>query len=97
MTPPLFVCRALESRRVDFVSLILCAHSSTANRHTLRALAEAGGGAFEFFDVKTKHNWAEKASRRTFNEPHTFKRDLSMSEDEIFLYLRPIPKLYQNS
>ncbi|XP_075886999.1 protein mono-ADP-ribosyltransferase PARP4 [Nelusetta ayraudi] len=42
--------------------LFTCGLSSTANRHTLRALAEAGGGAFEFFDVKTKHNWAEKVA-----------------------------------
>lgn len=34
--------------------------SPTANRHMLRALAQAGGGAYEFFDTKTKHNWAEK-------------------------------------
>uniref|UniRef100_A0A3Q0SU44 Poly [ADP-ribose] polymerase n=1 Tax=Amphilophus citrinellus TaxID=61819 RepID=A0A3Q0SU44_AMPCI len=34
----------------------------TANRHMLRALAQAGGGAYEFFDTKTKHNWAEKVA-----------------------------------
>uniref|UniRef100_A0AAQ5Z973 Poly [ADP-ribose] polymerase n=1 Tax=Amphiprion ocellaris TaxID=80972 RepID=A0AAQ5Z973_AMPOC len=37
---------------------------STANRHMLRALAQAGGGAYEFFDAKTKHTWAEKVSRQ---------------------------------
>nr|XP_046259946.1 protein mono-ADP-ribosyltransferase PARP4 [Scatophagus argus] len=36
--------------------------SPTANRHMLRALAQAGGGAFEFFDTKSKHNWAEKVA-----------------------------------
>ncbi|XP_042370336.1 protein mono-ADP-ribosyltransferase PARP4-like, partial [Plectropomus leopardus] len=39
-----------------------CGLSSTANRHMLRALAQAGGGAYEFFDTKTKHNWAEKVA-----------------------------------
>lgn len=51
-----------------FCFLIFPPCSSTANRHMLRALAEAGGGAFEFFDVKTRHNWAEKVSQRTFNK-----------------------------
>lgn len=26
----------------------------------LRALAQAGGGTYEFFDTKMKHTWAEK-------------------------------------
>uniref|UniRef100_A0A3Q2CS07 Poly [ADP-ribose] polymerase n=1 Tax=Cyprinodon variegatus TaxID=28743 RepID=A0A3Q2CS07_CYPVA len=43
---------------------------STANRHMLRALAQAGGGAYEFFDAKTKHTWAEKVK-------HQVKRMLS--------------------
>uniref|UniRef100_H3DDY7 Poly [ADP-ribose] polymerase n=1 Tax=Tetraodon nigroviridis TaxID=99883 RepID=H3DDY7_TETNG len=34
----------------------------TANRHMLRALAQAGGGAFEFFDTKSRHTWAEKVA-----------------------------------
>ncbi|XP_070770875.1 protein mono-ADP-ribosyltransferase PARP4 [Enoplosus armatus] len=42
--------------------LFTCGLSPTANRHMLRALAQAGGGAFEFFDTKTKHNWAEKVA-----------------------------------
>ncbi|KAM6934605.1 protein mono-ADP-ribosyltransferase PARP4 [Xenentodon cancila] len=42
--------------------LFTCGLSSTANRHMLRALARAGGGAYEFFDTKTKHNWAEKVA-----------------------------------
>ncbi|KAM9347781.1 protein mono-ADP-ribosyltransferase PARP4 [Symphorus nematophorus] len=42
--------------------LFTCGVSPTANRHMLRALAQAGGGAFEFFDTKTKHNWAEKVA-----------------------------------
>ncbi|XP_059198459.1 protein mono-ADP-ribosyltransferase PARP4 isoform X2 [Centropristis striata] len=42
--------------------LFTCGLSQTANRHMLRALAQAGGGSFEFFDTKTKHNWAEKVS-----------------------------------
>ncbi|XP_066542363.1 protein mono-ADP-ribosyltransferase PARP4-like isoform X2 [Hoplias malabaricus] len=40
--------------------LFTCGLSPTANRHMLRALAQAGGGAYEFFDTKTKHTWAEK-------------------------------------
>uniref|UniRef100_A0A3B4UNQ4 Poly [ADP-ribose] polymerase n=1 Tax=Seriola dumerili TaxID=41447 RepID=A0A3B4UNQ4_SERDU len=42
--------------------LFTCGLSPTANRHMLRALAQAGGGAYEFFDTKTKHNWAEKVA-----------------------------------
>lgn len=33
----------------------------------LRALAQTGGGAFEFFDTKTKHNWAEKVRLTSAN------------------------------
>nr|XP_040056782.1 protein mono-ADP-ribosyltransferase PARP4 isoform X2 [Gasterosteus aculeatus aculeatus] len=44
--------------------LFACGLSPTANRHMLRALAQAGGGAYEFFDTKTKHNWAEKVARQ---------------------------------
>uniref|UniRef100_A0A4W5P683 Poly [ADP-ribose] polymerase n=1 Tax=Hucho hucho TaxID=62062 RepID=A0A4W5P683_9TELE len=40
--------------------LFTCGLSPTANRHMLRALAQAGGGAYEFFDTKTKHTWREK-------------------------------------
>ncbi|KAK1903239.1 Protein mono-ADP-ribosyltransferase PARP4, partial [Dissostichus eleginoides] len=42
--------------------LFTCGLSPTANRHMLRALAQAGGGAFEFFDTKTKHNWTDKVA-----------------------------------
>uniref|UniRef100_A0A4W6G120 Poly [ADP-ribose] polymerase n=1 Tax=Lates calcarifer TaxID=8187 RepID=A0A4W6G120_LATCA len=42
--------------------LFTCGLSPTANRHMLRALAQAGGGAYEFFDTKTKHNWTEKVA-----------------------------------
>ncbi|XP_078118660.1 protein mono-ADP-ribosyltransferase PARP4 isoform X2 [Sander vitreus] len=42
--------------------LFTCGLSPTANRHMLRALARVGGGSFEFFDTKTKHNWAEKVA-----------------------------------
>lgn len=42
--------------------------STTANQHMLRALAQAGGGAYEFFDTKTKHNWAEKVSARVIHK-----------------------------
>uniref|UniRef100_A0A3Q1JHS3 Poly [ADP-ribose] polymerase n=1 Tax=Anabas testudineus TaxID=64144 RepID=A0A3Q1JHS3_ANATE len=42
--------------------LFTCGLSPTANRHMLRALAQAGGGAYEFFDTKTKHNWQEKVA-----------------------------------
>ncbi|MED6292293.1 hypothetical protein CHARACLAT_032413, partial [Characodon lateralis] len=44
--------------------LFTCGLTSTANRHMLRALAQAGGGAYEFFDTKTKHTWAEKVKRQ---------------------------------
>ncbi|KAL0963603.1 hypothetical protein UPYG_G00308490 [Umbra pygmaea] len=40
--------------------LFTCGLSPTANRHMLRTLAQAGGGAYEFFDTKTKHTWSEK-------------------------------------
>ncbi|XP_067299714.1 protein mono-ADP-ribosyltransferase PARP4-like isoform X2 [Pseudorasbora parva] len=40
--------------------LFTCGLSLTANRHMLRALAQAGGGTCEFFDTKMKHTWAEK-------------------------------------
>ncbi|XP_026074209.1 poly [ADP-ribose] polymerase 4-like isoform X5 [Carassius auratus] len=40
--------------------LFTCGLSLTANRHMLRALAQAGGGTYEFFDTKTKHTWTEK-------------------------------------
>ncbi|XDV30671.1 hypothetical protein PO909_033533 [Leuciscus waleckii] len=40
--------------------LFTCGLSLTANRHMLRALAQAGGGTCEFFDIKMKHTWAEK-------------------------------------
>ncbi|XP_056145219.1 protein mono-ADP-ribosyltransferase PARP4 isoform X2 [Lampris incognitus] len=42
--------------------LFTCGLSLTANRHMLRALAQAGGGAYEFFDSKAKHTWAEKVA-----------------------------------
>ncbi|XP_029936866.1 protein mono-ADP-ribosyltransferase PARP4 isoform X2 [Myripristis murdjan] len=42
--------------------LFTCGISPTANRHMLRALAQAGGGTYEFFDTKTKHNWTEKVA-----------------------------------
>ncbi|XP_028291259.1 protein mono-ADP-ribosyltransferase PARP4 isoform X2 [Gouania willdenowi] len=42
--------------------LFCCGLSPTANRHMLRALAQAGGGACEFFDTKAEHNWKEKVS-----------------------------------
>ncbi|XP_056320851.1 LOW QUALITY PROTEIN: protein mono-ADP-ribosyltransferase PARP4-like [Danio aesculapii] len=40
--------------------LFTCGLSLTANGHMLRALAQAGGGTYEFFDTKMKHTWAEK-------------------------------------
>uniref|UniRef100_A0A3B3ZW43 Poly [ADP-ribose] polymerase n=1 Tax=Periophthalmus magnuspinnatus TaxID=409849 RepID=A0A3B3ZW43_9GOBI len=42
--------------------LFTCGLSPTANRHMLRALAQAGGGAYEFFDTKSKHTWLEKVT-----------------------------------
>ncbi|KAL7384647.1 hypothetical protein ABVT39_006320 [Epinephelus coioides] len=49
---------------VQHSRLFTCGLSSTANRHMLRILAQAGGGAYEFFDTKTKHNWTEKVVRQ---------------------------------
>ncbi|KAL1268029.1 hypothetical protein QQF64_033392 [Cirrhinus molitorella] len=40
--------------------LFTCGLGLTANRHMLRALAQAGGGTYEFFDTKMKHTWTEK-------------------------------------
>ncbi|KAL2081078.1 hypothetical protein ACEWY4_022931 [Coilia grayii] len=42
--------------------LFTCGLSKTANKHMLRALAQAGGGAFEFFDTKTRHTWLQKVN-----------------------------------
>ncbi|XP_040003872.1 protein mono-ADP-ribosyltransferase PARP4 isoform X2 [Xiphias gladius] len=42
--------------------LFTCGLSPTANRHMLRALAQAGGGAYEFFDTKIKHTWGKKVA-----------------------------------
>ncbi|XP_053733115.1 protein mono-ADP-ribosyltransferase PARP4 [Synchiropus splendidus] len=42
--------------------LFTCGLSTTANRHMLRALAQAGGGAYEYFDTKTKHTWKHKVA-----------------------------------
>ncbi|KAG7502647.1 poly [ADP-ribose] polymerase 4 isoform X1 [Solea senegalensis] len=49
---------------VQHSRLFTCGISPTANRHMLRTLAQAGGGAYEFFDTKMKHNWAEKVERQ---------------------------------
>ncbi|XP_043987599.1 protein mono-ADP-ribosyltransferase PARP4-like isoform X3 [Gambusia affinis] len=49
---------------VQHSRLFTCSFSSTANRHMLRALAQAGGGAYEFFDSKAKYTWAEKVERQ---------------------------------
>ncbi|XP_034142721.1 protein mono-ADP-ribosyltransferase PARP4 isoform X3 [Esox lucius] len=42
--------------------LFTCGLSPTANQHMLRALAQAGGGTYEFFDTKTMHTWREKVA-----------------------------------
>lgn len=34
--------------------------SSTANKYMLRSLARVAGGAYEFFDLKTKSKWEKK-------------------------------------
>ncbi|XP_047198567.1 protein mono-ADP-ribosyltransferase PARP4 isoform X2 [Hippoglossus stenolepis] len=49
---------------VQHSRLFTCGISPTANKHMLRALAQAGGGAYEFFDTKVKHNWSEKVARQ---------------------------------
>ncbi|XP_053483538.1 protein mono-ADP-ribosyltransferase PARP4 isoform X2 [Ictalurus furcatus] len=47
---------------VRHTRLFTCGLSLTANRYMLRALAQAGGGTYEFFDTKAKHTWAEKVN-----------------------------------
>ncbi|CAH1248284.1 PARP4 [Branchiostoma lanceolatum] len=37
-----------------------CGVGSTSNKHLLRSLARLGGGAFEYFDDKTKSKWEKK-------------------------------------
>ncbi|CAB1424384.1 unnamed protein product [Pleuronectes platessa] len=49
---------------VQHSRLFTCGISPTANKHMLRALAQAGGGAYEFFDTKVKHNWSDKVARQ---------------------------------
>ncbi|KAM9801744.1 protein mono-ADP-ribosyltransferase PARP4 isoform 3-T4 [Syngnathus typhle] len=49
---------------VEHSRLFTCGISSTANRHMLRTLAQAGCGAYEFYDAKNKHQWAEKVERQ---------------------------------
>ncbi|KAK3593675.1 hypothetical protein CHS0354_013571 [Potamilus streckersoni] len=44
--------------------------SSTANRHLLRALARMGGGAFEFFDPKSKSKWEGKVKSQISKAGH---------------------------
>uniref|UniRef100_A0A8C2HS11 Poly [ADP-ribose] polymerase n=1 Tax=Cyprinus carpio TaxID=7962 RepID=A0A8C2HS11_CYPCA len=46
--------------------LFTCGLSLTANRHMLRALAQAGGGTYEFFDTKMKHTWTEKVNHTLY-------------------------------
>ncbi|XP_061081985.1 protein mono-ADP-ribosyltransferase PARP4 [Conger conger] len=62
-------CEALTLRLVRegicHTRVFTCGVSPTANRHMLRALAQAGGGAYKFFDTKTKHTWVEKVSSQT--------------------------------
>nr|XP_061799774.1 protein mono-ADP-ribosyltransferase PARP4 [Nerophis lumbriciformis] len=48
---------------VEHSRLFVCGLSSTANRHMLGALAQAGCGAYEYFNAKQKHKWAEKVAR----------------------------------
>ncbi|XP_064167801.1 protein mono-ADP-ribosyltransferase PARP4 [Anguilla rostrata] len=52
----------LVRESIQHTRVFTCGVSPTANRHMLRALAQAGGGAYEFFDTKTKHTWMEKVS-----------------------------------
>ncbi|KAJ8409900.1 hypothetical protein AAFF_G00209410 [Aldrovandia affinis] len=52
----------LVRENIQHSRVFTCGVSTTANRHMLRALAQAGGGAYEFFDTKTKHTWVEKVS-----------------------------------
>ncbi|XP_054643397.1 protein mono-ADP-ribosyltransferase PARP4-like isoform X4 [Dunckerocampus dactyliophorus] len=47
---------------VQHSRLFTCGLSPTANQHMLRALAQAGGGAYEYFDTKSKHKWTEKVA-----------------------------------
>ncbi|KAF5902021.1 poly [ADP-ribose] polymerase 4 isoform X1, partial [Clarias magur] len=52
----------LVRNNVRHTRLFTCGLNPTANRYMLRALAQAGGGTYEFFDTKTKHTWAEKVN-----------------------------------
>ncbi|XP_060785558.1 protein mono-ADP-ribosyltransferase PARP4 isoform X2 [Neoarius graeffei] len=47
---------------VRHTRLFTCGLNLTANRYMLRALAQAGGGTYEFFDTKAKHTWAKKVN-----------------------------------
>ncbi|XP_041092549.1 protein mono-ADP-ribosyltransferase PARP4-like [Polyodon spathula] len=50
----------LVKENAHHTRIFTCGVGHTANRHMLRSLAQSGGGAYEFFDIKTKHNWREK-------------------------------------
>ncbi|MGH0146798.1 UNVERIFIED_CONTAM: hypothetical protein FKN15_008978 [Acipenser sinensis] len=50
----------LVKENAHHTRIFTCGVGHTANRHMLRSLAQSGGGAYEFFDMKTKHNWREK-------------------------------------
>uniref|UniRef100_A0A8C4RR99 Poly [ADP-ribose] polymerase n=1 Tax=Erpetoichthys calabaricus TaxID=27687 RepID=A0A8C4RR99_ERPCA len=50
----------LVTENVCHTRVFTCGIGSTANRHMLRTLAHSGGGAYEFFDTKTKYTWKDK-------------------------------------
>ncbi|MBN3294535.1 PARP4 polymerase, partial [Polypterus senegalus] len=52
----------LVTENVCHTRVFTCGIGSTANRHMLRTLAHSGGGAYEFFDTKTKYTWKDKIS-----------------------------------
>ncbi|XP_053312056.1 protein mono-ADP-ribosyltransferase PARP4 [Spea bombifrons] len=51
-------------RNVGKVRLFTCGVSATANRHMLRSLSQQSGGAFEFFEDKSKSSWDSKVQRQ---------------------------------
>ncbi|XP_054829757.1 protein mono-ADP-ribosyltransferase PARP4 [Eublepharis macularius] len=50
----------IVNQNAQHTRIFTCGVGSTANCHMLRSLSQCGAGAFEYFDVKSKHNWERK-------------------------------------
>ncbi|XP_063114500.1 protein mono-ADP-ribosyltransferase PARP4 isoform X2 [Cavia porcellus] len=50
----------LVKRNVLHTRLFTCGVSPTANHHILRNLSQCGAGAFEYFNLKSKHSWKKQ-------------------------------------